>query len=180
MTNQGNGLGKVPPEPLSARGVVDRVWRAIELQAAAFQPIPSITQSPPGHAAEQLFAQLVHAELLVISLARLCRLAKWLETASWVTVDLEIARQEMLAHCPVITDLRHTAEHFDEYIAGRGRRQERGEEPSGWGFIAGRDPSITYGPHQGIRLLPLIETARRFRTAIRTVVDPLDASERLP
>jgi hypothetical protein len=176
MANRRRGLDKVPPEPLSARGVVDRVWRAIELQATAFKPIPSITQSPPRHVAEQLLTQLVHAELLVISLARLCRLAKWLETASWVTADLETARQAMLAHCPVITDLRDTAEHFDDYITGKGRRQERGEQLSGWGLVAGRDPSITYGPHQGIRLLPMVESARRFRTAIRTVVDPLASS----
>ncbi len=163
------------PSALGIRTRADTLHLAIvRQQKRCTEPIPG---GPLGPESPQwklgMIERSTDADFLVIVLWRFLRFARRVANGPFATtqVTAELANFEgTVSH---LREIRDTQEHFIEYSSGAGYRQQRGEQPSGWGY--GLNPGsviLTYGPYM-LNLGEATEAAYRLHRAIRAAVDEL-------
>ncbi len=157
---------------LAFRDQADTIRLAVEIQHArcTAELVPNGLKDPAWRTG--LISRITDAQLMVLMLGRLARLAGLVSRSAYATPALQkaIARFEEIV--PDVRELRDTDEHFDAYGAGEGRRQKKGEPPFRWGFshVAG-ELYLSYGPYR-INSTEALAAGQLLHRAIRAAVDP--------
>ncbi len=166
------------PHALSVRNAADILRLQIETQhARCAEPIPG----GPGDADPRpwmraMAQRTADMDLLVVSLYRFRRLARWARRGTFATAPLRAAVATFDKKVPNLIEIRDTQEHFDAYRSNIGHRQKAGEPASGFGYGLGATGGVvTYGQFK-LNVGDAVLAAHELHRAIRDAVDA-DASQ---
>ena len=170
---------QAPTSALSVRNHSDIIRVAIERQfARCTTAIPGSPFDADFHAwILENVERMNDADLMVVALYRLLRLAEWTSNASFATEELRAEVARFRKAVPHLREIRDTQEHFDAYGSGTGHRQTAGEPRSGWGYGQSTIGVIlTYGAFK-LDLAGALKAAKQLHRALRHAVDDLAAQD---